>query len=77
PPRRRNVLFVRNREVCAHAAKGTPRCAQSSLPVPSATDQDPLGRALLDRLDGHAGREIRVTCDRADNDVIPVDYLFR
>lgn len=38
---------------------------------------DPVGMALLEYLDGERGRDIRVLSPDVDDDVIPVDYMFR
>jgi 2-polyprenyl-3-methyl-5-hydroxy-6-metoxy-1,4-benzoquinol methylase len=40
-------------------------------------NNDPLGRAVLDFLDGEFEPDILVTSDWADDDVLPVPYLFR
>ncbi|TXK44886.1 class I SAM-dependent methyltransferase [Pontibacter qinzhouensis] len=39
--------------------------------------QDPVGAALLDKLEGISGAEIVVESNLTEDDVIPVDYLFR
>ena len=38
---------------------------------------DPIGTAIQDYLQGTRNGEITVACNIADDDVIPVDYLFR
>ena len=38
---------------------------------------DPLGKALLDYLDGEQDNEINVLSPDVEDDVIPVDYFFR
>lgn len=38
---------------------------------------DPVGVALLEYLDGERGKEIQVLSPDVDDDVIPVDYMFR
>lgn len=40
-------------------------------------NNDPLGKAVLDFLDGEFEPDILVTSDWADDDVLPVPYLFR
>lgn len=50
---------------------------QSLLTSPLAPDRDPLGRALRDYHGGRTDAEIHVTCNRADDDVLPVAHLFR
>jgi SAM-dependent methyltransferase len=39
--------------------------------------KDPLGQAVLDFLDGVRGAKVTVSCNLADDDVLPVRYLFR
>ncbi|WP_430814703.1 class I SAM-dependent methyltransferase [Carboxylicivirga sp. RSCT41] len=40
-------------------------------------NNDPLGQAALDYLSGKRGLEIKVQSNIVEDDVIPVDYLFR
>ncbi|WP_187263679.1 class I SAM-dependent methyltransferase [Pontibacter beigongshangensis] len=39
--------------------------------------QDPIGAALLDKMRGVEGAEITVESNLTEDDIIPVDYLFR
>ncbi len=39
--------------------------------------KDPFGNACLAFLEGKRGEEIKVFCDISEEDIIPVDYLFR
>ena len=51
----------------------TPAKFENLLPA----THDPLGLALQHYQSGQRGLQLRVSCDRTADDVLPVDYLFR